>query len=100
MSFLKEDLEFENFKICFILIISLWVCVHICECRCLQRPELLDSSKIGVTGSCELSDRGVRNQTWVFCKINIAVRVSVAVTFTALMKETFVSLGLVYSSEV
>lgn len=29
VSFLKEDLEFENFKICFILILSLCVCVHL-----------------------------------------------------------------------
>lgn len=31
VSFLKEDLEFENFKICFILIISLFVgvCAHL-----------------------------------------------------------------------
>lgn len=38
---------------------------YVQECHCSERPEVWDPRRAGVTGGCELSDVGAKNNTWV-----------------------------------
>lgn len=40
------------------------------ECRCLQKPQVLDSSGAGVSDGYKLLNTGAENATWVFCESN------------------------------
>lgn len=48
-------------------------CVYVYECRCKQRPEVLDSTGMRVTNGCEPSGIDDENQTPVCFNRNVCV---------------------------